>query len=160
VLTEESRAEIARLQKEYPDQQSALLAALTLAQEDYDGWLPERAFDDVAEVMGLPAALVASVASFYTMLHCRPVGRHVILVCRSVSCYLLGSDSLTKYLSDKLGIEPGETTPDGVFTLQEVECLGSCGTAPVMQAGGQLYENLTEDKVDEILAGLTRRTQE
>jgi NADH-quinone oxidoreductase subunit E len=160
VLKEESRVEIARLQKEYPDQQSALLAALALAQQDYGGWLPDRAFDEVAEVMALPATLVASTASFYTMLHCRPVGRFVIQVCRSVSCFLLGSDSLTKYLSRKLGIAPGETTQDGTFTLLEVECLGSCGTAPVMQVGDRLYESLTEVSVDELLVGLAREEQE
>lgn len=160
MLSARSRDEIARLQQEVPDRQSALLAALALAQKDYGGWLPERAFDEVAEVMELPATLVASVASFYTMLHRKPVGRHVIQVCRSVSCFLLGSEPLTRYLAAKLGIEPGETTQDGTFTLLEVECLGSCGTAPVMQVGEQLYESLTEGKVDEILAGLTRETQE
>ncbi len=155
VLTEESCTEIGRLQKEYPDQESALLAALALAQKDYGGWLPERAFDEVADVMGLPATLVASTATFYTMLHRQPVGRHVICVCRSVSCFLLGSGQLARYISSKLGIEPGETTPDGTFTLLEVECLGSCGTAPVMSVGDRLYDSLTEDKVDEILAGRT-----
>ena len=160
VLTEESCTEIGRLQKEYPDQQSALLAALALAQKDYGGWLPERALDEVADVMGLPATLVASTATFYTMLHRQPVGRHVIHVCRSVSCFLLGSDQLARYIGSKLGIEPGETTPDGTFTLLEVECLGSCGTAPVMAVGDRLYENLTEDKVDEILAGLTAEEQQ
>ena len=155
VLTEESCTEIGRLQKEYPDQQSALLAALALAQKDYGGWLPERALDEVADVMGLPAALVASTATFYTMLHRQSTGRHVICVCRSVSCYLLGSDQLTRYIGFKLGIEPGETTTDGAFSLLEVECLGSCGTAPVMLVGDRLYESLTEDKVDEILEELT-----
>lgn len=154
MLKEETRDEIARQQHSYPDQRSALLAALTLAQKDYGGWLPERALDEVAEVMGLPVTLVASTATFYTMLHRQPVGRHVIQVCRSVSCFLLGSESLTQYLSRRLGIGPGETTQDGRITLLEVECLGACGVAPVMLVGEQLFESLTEDKVDEILADL------
>ncbi len=160
MLKEETRDEIARQQKAYPDQQSALLAALALAQEDYGGWLPERALDEVAEVMGLPATLVASTATFYTMLHRQPVGRHVIQVCRSASCFLLGSDSLTQHLSRGLGIKPGETTPDGRFTLLEVECLGGCGAAPVMQVGDRLFENLTEGKVDAILMELAGEGQE
>jgi NADH-quinone oxidoreductase subunit E len=155
VLTEQSRAEIARLQKEYPDPQSALLGALLLAQVDYGGWLPDRAFDEVAAVMELPPALVASVATFYTMLHRRPVGRHVIQVCTNISCSLLGAEHLVEYLSLKLGVRPGETTPDGKITLLEVECLGSCGTAPVLQLGDRLYEGLTEETIDEIMAGLT-----
>jgi len=154
VLTEQSRAEIARLQREYPDPQSALLGALALAQKDYGGWLPDRALEEVAEVMGLPPTLVASTASFYTMLHRQPVGRHVIQVCRSVSCFLLEADRLTEYLSQALGIGPGETTPDGAFSLVEVECLGSCGTAPAMQVDDRLYERVTTAQVDEILAGL------
>ena len=154
MLTQESLTEIARLQKEYPDPQSALLGALALAQQDYGGWLPDRALDEVAGALGLPATLVASTVSFYTMLQHRPVGRHVIQVCRSISCFLVDGDRLADYIGQKLGIEPGETTPDGAFTLLEVECLGSCGTAPVLQVGERLYENVTRDTVDEILAGM------
>jgi NADH-quinone oxidoreductase subunit E len=154
VLTEQSRAEIARLRAEYPDPQSALLGALALAQKDHGGWLPDRALEEVAEVMGMPPALVASTASFYTMLHLQPVGRHVIQVCRSVSCFLLGADRLTEYLSQVLGIRPGETTTDGAFSLVEVECLGSCGTAPVVQVDDRLYEHVTNGQIDEILAAL------
>jgi NADH-quinone oxidoreductase subunit E len=154
MLTQKSLAEIARLKRDYPDPQSALLGALALAQKDYGGWLPGQALDEVAEVTGLPSTLVASTASFYTMLHRKPVGRHVIQVCRSVSCFLLSADRLTEHLSQKLGIQPGETTPDGTFSLVEVECLGSCGTAPVMLVGERLYENVTLDQVDGILERL------
>ena len=155
MLTKESRAEIARLKREYPDPQSALLGALLLAQKDYGGWLPDRAFDEVAAVMELPPTLVASVATFYTMLYRRPVGRHVIHVCTNISCSLLGAEDLVEYVSRKLGVSPGETTPDGRITLLEVECLGLCGTAPALQLGDRVYDNLTEEKVDQILAGLT-----
>jgi NADH-quinone oxidoreductase E subunit len=156
VLSEASKAEIRRVRDEYPDAQSALLSALYLAQRDYGGWLPEGAFDEVAEVMGLPATLVASVASFYTMLNRRPVGRHLVQVCTNISCSLLGAEHLVRYISRLLGIEPGETTPDGRFTLLTVECLGSCGTAPMMQVDDRYYENLTEEKVQDILKALMR----
>jgi NADH-quinone oxidoreductase subunit E len=152
VLSEASKAEIRKIRDEYPDPQSAVLPALSLAQREYGGWLPEQAFDEVAEVMGLPATYVASVASFYTMLYGKPVGRHLIQVCTNLSCSLLGAEHLLDYIGGKLGIGVGETTQDGRFTLIEVECLGSCGTAPMMQVDDQYYENLTQDKIDHILA--------
>ena len=154
MLSEQSKREIRRICDEYPDRQSALLPALYLAQQDYCGWLPEEAFDEVAEVMGLPPTKVASVATFYTMLNRKPVGRHLIQVCTNISCSLMGAEHLLSYLSRKLGIEVGETTDDGRFTLLEVECLGSCGTAPMMQVDDEYHENLTEEKVDQILAEL------
>ena len=157
MLSEKARAEILRIRDKYPDPQSALLPALHLAQADYGGWLPVAAFDDVAEVMELSPTLVASVVSFYSMLYRRPVGQYTIQVCTSISCSLAGARPLLKYLSQKLGIEPGETSPDGRFSLLEVECLGSCGTAPAMQVNDTYYENLTEARVDEILASLTQK---
>jgi NADH-quinone oxidoreductase E subunit len=151
VLSEKSKAEIQRIRKEYPDPQSALLPALCLAQQDYGGWLPAAAFDEVAAEMELPAARVAAVATFYTMLNKEPVGRHLIQVCTNISCSLLGGKHLLEYIAGKLGIGVGETTGDGRFTLLEVECLGSCGTAPMMQVDDQYYESLTEAKIDGIL---------
>lgn len=156
MLSEKSRAEILRIRDEYPDPQSTLLPALYLAQRDYGGWLPKEALDEVATVMELPATLVASVSSFYTMFNRKPVGRHLVQVCTNISCSLLGAEHLVEYISRKLGIEPGETTPDGMFTLLKVECLGSCGTAPIMQVDDEYYDNLTESKVDQILAGLVQ----
>lgn len=138
----------------FPEPQSALLEALALAQEDGGGWLPDSALDEVAVVMELPPTLVASVASFYTMLNRQPVGRHLVQVCTNISCSLLRADHLVGRLGRKLGICPGETTPDGRFTLVEVECLGSCGTAPVMRIGSHTYENLTEERIDQILSEL------
>jgi NADH-quinone oxidoreductase E subunit len=156
LLSEKSRAEIQRIRDEYVDAQSALLPALYLAQQDYGGWLPAEAYEEVAAVMALPATQVAATASFYTMLNRKPVGRHLIQVCTNISCSLLGAGHLVDYLGRKLGIEPGETTADGKFTLLEVECLGSCGTAPMMQLDDTYYENLTEEKVDQILANLSQ----
>jgi NADH-quinone oxidoreductase subunit E len=154
VLSESSREEIRRIRKEYPDAQSALLPALYRAQEDYGGWLPEGAFEEVAAEMDLSPALVASVASFYTMLSRKPVGRHLIQICTNISCSLLGSERLVEHVSRKLNVKPGETTADGKFTLLEVECLGACGGAPMMQLDDQYYESLTQDRVDEVLASL------
>jgi NADH-quinone oxidoreductase subunit E len=154
VLSDESRKEIQRIRDEFPDAQSALLPALWLAQRDYGGWLPEAALDEVAAVMDLPAAHVAATATFYTMLNKKPVGRHLVQVCTNIACSLLGAEHLVDYIGKKLGIGVGETTPDGKFTLVEVECLGSCGTAPVMQIGDRYYEDLTEEKIDRILAEL------
>ena len=155
VLSEQSKREIRKIRDEYPDPQSAVLPALYLTQQDYCGWLPEQAFDEVAEVMDLPATEVAAAATFYTMFNKKPVGRHLIQVCTNISCSLLGAEHLLSYISHKLGIDAGETTEDGKFTLLEVECLGSCDTAPMMQIDDGYHENLTEEKVDEILAGLS-----
>jgi len=127
---------------------------LWLAQRDYDGWLPEAAFDEVAAVMDLPTAHVAATATFYTMLNKKPVGRHLVQVCTNIACSLLGAEHLVEHISSKLGIAVGQTTPDGKFTLLEVECLGSCGTAPVMQIDDRYYEDLTGEKIDRILSEL------
>ena len=154
MLSEQSKAQILRIRDEYPDPQSAVLPALYLAQGDYGGWLPEAALDEVAAVMGLPPTKVAAVATFYTMLNKKPVGRHVVQVCTNISCSLLGAEHLVEYISRKLGIRVGETTEDGKFTLLEVECLGSCGTAPMMQVDDRYFEGLTEEKIDQILAEL------
>lgn len=154
MLSEQAKAEILRIQDEYPDPQSALLPALYLAQQDHGGWLPEEAFDEVAAVMDLPTAFVSSVASFYTMFNKRPVGRHLIQVCTNIACSLLGAEGLVEYIGRKLGIQPGETTEDGQFTLLEVECLGACGAAPMMQVDDAYYESLTEESIDRILAEL------
>jgi len=154
MLSEQSKAEIQKIRAEYPDQESALLPALYLAQRDFGGWLPPEAFDQVAAAMDLPAARVAAVASFYTMFHRQPVGKHVIQVCTNISCSLLGAEHLVTYIGRKLGIAPGETTEDGEFTLLEAECLGSCGTAPMMQVDDAYYERLDEEKVDQILRSL------
>lgn len=160
MLSEESKAEISRIRDEYPDPQSALLAALYLAQQDYGGWLPEEAIDQVAKVMELPATKVAAVTSFYTMMNRRPVGSHLIQVCTNISCSLLGAEHLLAHIGRKLGIQPGETTLDGRFTLLEVECLGSCGTAPMMQVDEAFYEELTDEKVDRILGNLAQEEVE
>jgi NADH-quinone oxidoreductase E subunit len=152
-LSENAVARIKTVREKYPDPHSALLPALDIAQREH-GWLSEEVMGDVAELMDLAPVEVSSVVSFYTMFNRRPVGRYLIQVCTNVSCSLLGAEHLVEYIKNKLGIEVGETTPDKLFTLTTVECLGSCGTAPVMQINDTYYENLTEEKIDKILAEL------
>lgn len=156
MLSDKVKSEIQQLKARYPHPNSALLPALALAQKEH-GWLSPEVLEEVAEVMELSPAQVGSVASFYTMFNRRPVGKYLIQVCTNVACSLLGAEHLVEHLKQKLGIGVGETTPDGRFTLLEVECLGSCGTAPVMQINDTYYENLTAEKVDQILAELRSR---
>lgn len=156
MLSDKAKTEIRQLKARYPHPNSALLPALALAQKEH-GWLSPEVLDEVAEVMGLVPAQVGSVASFYTMYNRRPVGKHFVQVCTNIACSLLGAEHIVEHLKRRLGIEVGGTTPDGLFTLAEVECLGSCGTAPMMQVNDVYYENLTADRVDQILAELRSR---
>lgn len=156
MLSDKAKSEIQQLKARYPHPNSALLPALALAQKEH-GWLSPEVLEEVAAVMDLSPAQVGSVASFYTMFNRRPVGKYLIQVCTNIACSLLGAEHIVEHLKRQLGINIGETTPDGLFTLLEVECLGSCGTAPVMQVNDTYYENLTAEKVDEILAGLRGR---
>jgi NADH-quinone oxidoreductase subunit E len=156
VLSDELKTRIARLEERYPQAKSALLPALHLAQREHGGWLSDEVMAEVAQVMGLPPAEVRSVTSFYTMFNRQPVGKYLVQVCTNISCSLLGAEHIVEHLKRKLGIEVGETTPGGLFTLLEVECLGSCGTAPMMQVNDAYHENLTVERVDEILAELAK----
>jgi NADH-quinone oxidoreductase subunit E len=137
-----------------PAKRSMLLTALYIAQEQY-GYLTKDAVERVANRLGLPVSDVYSMASFYTLYRTQPTGRYVLQVCEGLSCYLVGgAERLVDYLQEKLGIDVGETTYDGLFTLQTVQCLASCGTSPAMRVNDALYENMTPDKVDELLETL------
>jgi len=137
----------------YPKREAAMLPVLYLAQAEF-GHLSHEAIAYVAKLMDQPPARVHGVVSFYTMFNVRPVGRYHIQVCRTLSCALRGAEQMTGFIKKTLGIEVGQTTADGKFTLSEVECLASCGTAPMMQINDDYYENLTEEKVTEILTAL------
>jgi NADH-quinone oxidoreductase subunit E len=138
----------------YPDHASAVMPALWLAQKRF-GFLSDEALDAVAAALDVPKPEVVAVATFYSMYNREPVGKYIIQVCCTLSCSLMGADALVEHLKRKLGIEFGETTPDGKFTLRKVECLASCGTAPMMQINeGNFHENLTLEKVDQILDSL------
>ncbi len=140
-----------------PARRARLLTALYIAQEQ-ERYLSPEALERVAERLGLPQAGVYSTASFYTLFRTRPAGRYVLQVCRGLSCYLAdGAERLVDYLQRKLEIQVGETTADGLFTLETVQCLASCGTAPAMRVNDELYENLTTAKVDLLIDELIER---
>lgn len=137
-----------------PAKRSMLLTALYIAQEQY-GYLTKDAIERVAQRLGLPVSDVYSMASFYTLYRTQPMGRYVLQVCEGLSCHLVGgAERLVDYLHQKLGIDVGETTYDGMFTLETVQCLASCGTSPTMRVNDALYENMTAEKVDELLETL------
>ena len=137
----------------YPKKEAAMLPVLYLAQEEF-GYIGPEAIEYVAKLMDQAPARVRGIVTFYTMYNMKPIGRHHIQVCRTLPCALRGAEKVTAFLTQKLGIKPGQTTEDGRFTLSEVECLASCGTAPMMQINDGYYENLTDEKVTEILASL------
>ena len=139
----------------YPEgkQKSALLPLLHLAQEQW-GWLSSDVMDYVANLLQIEPIEVYEVATFYTMFHLQPVGKHVIEYCRTGPCCLMGGEDIYGYLREKLGIEAGQTTSDGLFTLKEVECLAACGWGPVFQIREKYYMNLTRERIDEIVEEL------
>ena len=152
-FTEENLQALKSLEKRYPSREALMLPALWKVMEQ-QGHIDTEAMVAVAQWLEVPPIKVYGVATFYTMFHLEPIGRHHIQLCKTLSCALCGKADILAHLKQKLEIEVGETTEDGRFTLSQVECLGSCGTAPVMQINDTLYENLTVEKVDEILEGL------
>lgn len=142
--------------KRYPtdQKQSGVFEALRLAQEENNGSLTTELMDAVADYLGMARVAVYGVATFYTMYYLNPMGKHVIDLCTNISCMLNGSEKVLEHLKMRLGIDVNETTADGQFTLKEVECLGACITPPVCQIGKKYYENLTPERIDEILATL------
>jgi len=149
----EVEAEIDRHLAKYPVKRSAILPLMFIVQRER-GYLDPPGVQYLANRLQLRVTDIWEVATFYSMIHTKPTGRYHIQVCKTLSCKLLGADKITKYCSDKLGIKVGETTTDGRFSLSEVECLGSCGTAPMFQLNFDYHENLTTEKVDRILSGL------
>jgi NADH-quinone oxidoreductase subunit E len=147
--------------RRYPEgkQKSALLPLLHLVQAQ-EGWLKTEAMDEIAHYLNIQPIEVYEVASFYTMFHLKPVGKYVLEVCRTGPCCLVGAESLLQFLKRKLNIEIGETTTDGLFTLKTVECLASCGTGPVLQIGPEYiyHENLTEEKLDQLIESLRSKS--
>lgn len=156
-FTTERLAKAKEIIARYPEgkQKSALLPLLHLAQEQY-GWVSPEVMDYVAGLLTILPIEVYEVASFYTMFHLDPVGKHVIEYCRTGPCCLMGGEDVYGYLKAKLGIDTGETTADGKFTIKEVECLAACGWGPVFQVREKYYMNLTNDKIDEIIDELSK----
>lgn len=137
----------------YPQgkQKSALLPILHLAQAEFGGWLSPETMDYVASILKIKSIEVFEVASFYSMYNLTPMGKCILEVCQTSSCWLNGAEDIVKYIGKKLNIKVGETTKDGMFSLKVVECLGSCGTSPMLQCGASYHENLTYEKVDALI---------
>lgn len=152
-FSEEKLKEVERLIARYPAgrQKSALLPVLHLAQQEFGGWLDVPVMDYVASLLNIAPIEVYEVATFYSMYNLKPVGKYMFEVCQTGPCMLNGSDDIVEYIYQKLGIKPGETTSDGLFTLKTVECLGACGYAPMMQLGKNYREHLTKEKIDAIV---------
>src|SRR5438309_11286199 len=147
MISEQAKQRMRELAAHYPVARSAVMPALYIAQQE-EGYITEAALEAVAEAIGLTIDDVESVATFYTMYYQQPPGKKVVKVCTSISCYLRNCDALVTQLEKRLGIKRGETTADGNYTLQTVECLASCGTAPVLQVNGDFVENLTLESTD------------
>lgn len=153
MLSTATREKIEHLKTRYETSLSALIPALHLAQAD-QGWLSHETQREVAQLLGVTEQAVRSVVSFYTMFHERPVGKYLLQVCRNLSCCLMGGQRLQKQIEDRLKISEGETTEDGRFTLISVECLGACGTAPVIMVNDAYHENVTPQEMDRLLTEL------
>ncbi len=144
--------------KRYPEKRAALLPVLHLAQREF-GWLSQDVMEYVGQLLDVPVGEVYDTASFYTMFYKKPVGKYHIQVCHTLSCALRGARNIYNHLEYKLGIKNGEVTPDGKFSLVKVECLGSCGTAPVVQINDDYYEGLTIETLDDILNKLDKNAE-
>lgn len=158
LLTAETKAVIDHWTAKYPEKQkrSAVIAALTATQKQNNGWLSPELMDAVASYLGLPKIWVYEVATFYDMYDLKPAGKHKIRVCTNVSCMLRGSDKIADHLKQKLGVEFGETTNDGLFTLKEAECLAACCNAPMMMMDLDYHVDLTPEKVDAVLESVKK----
>ena len=156
-----AQQKVQEILNQYPAEKSksALLPLLHLAQAEFDGWLSAPVMDYVASILNIQPIEVYEVASFYSMYNLKPVGKCTLEVCRTSSCWLLGAEDIVRHIEKKLGIKDGQTTADGMFTLKTVECLGSCGTAPMFQIGDKYYENLTFEKIDQVLEDLRKENK-
>ena len=143
--------EVQQIKAQYPQERSAVLPALRLAQEQHGGWLPPEALQEVADALDMTAAQVEAVASFYDMLHLEPVGKHLVEVCTNLSCALVGAQQVLEAFEGELGVAPGETTEDGEITLRAVECAGGCGWAVVIAVDDRHRFNVKPEDVPQIV---------
>ena len=151
MLTAKEKEEIEAEFPRYEQKRAVCVEALKIVQR-HRGWVSDETLIDVAEFLELNPAELDAVATFYNLIFRKPVGKHIILVCNSVSCWIMGSERILEHLQDRLGIVLGETSADGVFTLLPIVCLGACDQAPAMMIDDQLYGNLDSAKIDEILS--------
>ena len=153
ILTDSSIELIKEKAARYPYKKGAILPALTVAYKQL-GYVDDKIYKEISKVIKVPYVEIAEAATFYTMFPKKPRGKYLLQVCNNISCALMGSDSMIKYLEEKLGVKKDETTEDGLFTLISVECLGSCCTAPMIQINEDYHENLNRQKLDKILDDL------
>ncbi|HIG09920.1 MAG TPA: NADH-quinone oxidoreductase subunit NuoE [Alphaproteobacteria bacterium] len=160
-FTKENAKAINNILLKYPEgrKASALLALLDLAQRQHDNWLPKAAMSEVAKILSLPMIKVLEVATFYTMYNLYPVGKNLLQICTTTPCWLRGSEDIVSICKDKLGINFGATTKDNRFTLLEVECLGACSNAPMIQINDDFYEDLTKESMKKIIEDLKNGKQ-
>lgn len=150
MLSDAERTEIEEELSHYPDKQAGCVEALKVVQR-HRGWVSDESLKSIAALLGMTSEELDSVATFYNLIFRKPVGRHVIFLCDSISCWICGRDALRQSLQNRLGISMGETTPDGRFTLLPIVCLGACDRAPAMMVNADLHEDLTTEKVDRVL---------
>lgn len=150
MLNAEEQREIEAEMDHYPDKKSVCIDAMRIVQS-HRGWVSDESLRDIAEFLGMSLEDLDGVATFYNLIYRKPVGRHVILVCDSVSCWIMGYERVRKELSNRLGVRLGETTPDNRFTLLPVVCLGACDHAPVMMIDNDLHLGLESQKIDQLL---------
>jgi NADH-quinone oxidoreductase subunit E len=153
MLSESNLNKVEQLRKRYPTSQALVLPVLWMVQEQ-EGYISEDSMKYVAALLHIPFGHILGVVSFYTMLQKNRIGKHHIEVCTNVSCMLRGSGKILKHIEQRLGITVGETSPDKKWTLSEAECMGSCGTAPMLAIGDEYYENLTLEKIDKLIDNL------
>ncbi|MEE8405166.1 MAG: NAD(P)H-dependent oxidoreductase subunit E [candidate division Zixibacteria bacterium] len=153
ILSEKTVKKIKDKLSKYPKAKGAILPSLTMAYKQL-GYVDNEIYIEIAEIINVPQVEIAEAASFYTMFPKKPRGKFLLQVCNNISCALLGADAMVERLEEKLAIKRGQTTDDGLFTLISVECLGSCCTAPMIQINDDFHENLTREKLDELLEGL------
>ena len=153
MINEEELLKIENIKRKYPDSKAALMPVLYLFQEKY-GFISVDSIKEISQLLNISEADIKGVVSFYEMFHEKPKGKYIVQVCTNISCMLCNSENILKAVEKKLGIKCGETTKDNLFTLEEVECLGSCGTAPVISINNRYYENMTEEKINSLFDNL------
>ena len=156
LFTADELKQVEEIQKKYPQKESSIMPVLWMAQKKF-GWISKDVIIYVADLLDISPSKVEGVATFYTMFFKKPMGRYHIQVCTNVSCMLREGEKLYKYISDKLGIGNMEATSDGLFSLEEVECMGACGGAPMIAVNDDYYENMTIEKIDELLQFLSNK---
>jgi len=152
MLTAEERQEIEAELARYPTKEAVCIDAMKIVQR-HRGWVSDESIQDIAELLEMSASDLDGVATFYNLIYRQPVGRHVVMLCNSVSCWIMGYERMRKHLTERLGIQYGETTPDGRFTLLPIVCLGTCDHAPAMMVDNDLYRDLNAAGIDKALEG-------